>query len=198
MLPFPAEWKDLLRRLDDESVLGSVVDALGTIAARQAERAGRQGRGRDETISRERARRLLERRETRLGAERRMVDELLRPGRGLDREASGPGPGAAIPQQELVLHGERGERAAGRFRLWNGGPRAQTFTFRVGRCDDGTLAPPTTFSPPEVTVEAGAAAVVRVQLDLGAVTDPAHLSIPVDVCAARTLSQRLWVEVQVS
>ena len=204
MLRLPPPLKNLLRGIDQRQA----VDALAAIHARQTQRQVRQRVRPDDEATLDRLGRILRRRDERLGHERNLVDALLdqltgeaagapkRSGAPLAESASGDL--GSVPQQEVLLQAERGQRAGGRFRIWNGGDRTATFSFRVGVREDGTAAPPIAFAPGAITVGPRSAAAVRVQVDLAEERDADDLTIAVDVCTERTLSQRLWIVVHVS
>jgi hypothetical protein len=103
-------------------------------------------------------------------------------------EALAPAP----RQHELVIVGDAGAHAAGRFRLENRTRQTVRPTFVVGECIEGGLVPPLSFEPERAELAAGAAMRVRVSADLRAVCEARSLTVPIE-CRAADQRDRLWL-----
>lgn len=130
----------------------------------------------------------FERRGKRLAGERVVIEQLL--GSALRGEQALPPP----VHQELVISGALGGSASGRFRVHNRHARAVRVELVTGEPLEGT-APALRFEPPSFDLAPGAAALVRVVADLGAVRTASTCTVPVE-CRIEGSHDRLWLVIE--
>jgi len=177
--------------MSEDSMDRNALDAAfarlsAVIERRRAQEALARGRQPPDSL-----RRRLEQHERFLARHQSLAGALLR---------SVHGDGALAPppmQNALALCGPPGERAVGRFRLVNGEAVSRTARFLLGVCEDGRPPPPVTFDPPTAELPSGARLRVRIAVDLSSLAAGEHFEFPVEVATEGTLSELVWVSVDV-